>query len=98
MKLSSDRFGCEESQYGRMDTCWTCLRSRVVDGWFAYDDRCFGSALSGDLYGSPTNSGADVKNLVAGFGRSGCLRNVARRDYSGGHKPSLLSPCSLAAY
>ena len=81
-----------------MDTCGTRLRSRVVDGGFAYDDGCFGSALPGDLAGSPTNFGTDGKNLLAGFGRSGCLPNVTRRDYSGGHEPSLLSPCALAAY
>src|SRR6266403_1427929 len=81
-----------------MDTRGTCLRSRVVDGRFAYDDGCFGSALSGDLSESPTNFGADGKNLLAGFGRSGRLPNVARRDYSSGHKPRLLYPCSLAAY
>ena len=56
------------SQYGRMDACGTHLRSRVVDGRFDYDDGCFGSALPGDLAGSPTN-----------FARMGriCLRGLA---------------------
>ena len=65
---SSGRFGCEEFQYGRMDTCGTRLRSRVVDSRFAYDYGCFASALPGDLSGSPTNFGRDGKNLLAAFG------------------------------